>query len=253
MSELLTAKQVQHLLSIDRTTIYRMLKDGRLQGIKVGNQWRFHSDEIEKMTTVPLGEDEASQISAGIFPLHCVQSIQNIFAQIAEVGAVTVDDDGEMLTEISNCSEFCDLIMASPEGRKACMASRQQLLAQSEDEPQFCKCHAGLHCVAAFIDVSGQSSAAIIAGQYYLEPPDEVEQAARVEYLASVYGLDRELLIDACQDIPVLDERKKVNLGLWINEVADTFTNLCHEKADMLKRMNIISEMCNLEKSVSIR
>ena len=38
MPNLLTAKEVQELLSVDRTTIYRMLKDGRLKGVKVGNQ-----------------------------------------------------------------------------------------------------------------------------------------------------------------------------------------------------------------------
>lgn len=60
MSEFLTARQVQKLLSIDRTTIYRMLKDGRLNGIK--------------------------------------------------------DEGGEQLTEISNCSDFCELIMATLQG-----------------------------------------------------------------------------------------------------------------------------------------
>lgn len=252
MSELLTAKQVQKLLSIDRTTIYRMLKDGRLRGIKVGNQWRFHSEEIEKLTNVSLVEEEPIPVSTSVFPLHCVQSIQNIFAQIAEVGAVTVDDNGELLTEISNCSEFCDLIMASPEGRKSCLASRQQLLSQTNGKPKYLTCHAGLQCMGAYINVSNQKSAAILASQYYIEPPDKIEQEARVEYLSSIYKLDKELLADACREIPVLDERKKGNLGLWINEVAGTFTNLCHEKADMLKRMSIISEMCNLEKSISI-
>ncbi|MGB9754636.1 helix-turn-helix domain-containing protein [Roseiflexus castenholzii] len=42
MNDLLTTREVQDLLKLDRTTVYRMLKEGRLTGVKVGQQWRFH-------------------------------------------------------------------------------------------------------------------------------------------------------------------------------------------------------------------
>ena len=48
---LLTAKQVQELLHVDRTTIYRMLKDGRLTGIKVGQHWRFSEQEVDDLVS----------------------------------------------------------------------------------------------------------------------------------------------------------------------------------------------------------
>ncbi|MCA9947998.1 MAG: helix-turn-helix domain-containing protein, partial [Anaerolineales bacterium] len=38
MEDLLTTRQVQELLQVDRTTVYRMRKDGRLTGVKVGQQ-----------------------------------------------------------------------------------------------------------------------------------------------------------------------------------------------------------------------
>ena len=41
MEAFLTSKQVEELLNVDRTTIYRMLKDGRLTGAKIGKHWRF--------------------------------------------------------------------------------------------------------------------------------------------------------------------------------------------------------------------
>ena len=40
MENYLTTKQVQDLFKVDRITIYRMLQDGRLKGVKIGNQWR---------------------------------------------------------------------------------------------------------------------------------------------------------------------------------------------------------------------
>ena len=51
MDELITTKQVQDLLQVDRITIYRMLKDGRLKGVKVGKQWRFQTQEIEDLVS----------------------------------------------------------------------------------------------------------------------------------------------------------------------------------------------------------
>lgn len=37
----LTARDVQDLIRVDRSTIYRMAESGRLPAIKVGRQWRF--------------------------------------------------------------------------------------------------------------------------------------------------------------------------------------------------------------------
>jgi excisionase family DNA binding protein len=40
----LTTRQVQNILQVDRITIYRMLQDGRLKGVKIGQQWRFPAE-----------------------------------------------------------------------------------------------------------------------------------------------------------------------------------------------------------------
>ena len=48
MGDLFTVKQVQDLLKVDRITVYRMLQDGRLKGIKVGHQWRFNQSEVQR-------------------------------------------------------------------------------------------------------------------------------------------------------------------------------------------------------------
>ena len=49
MGDLYTVKQVQDLLKVDRITVYRMLQDGRLKGIKIGHQWRFNASELEHL------------------------------------------------------------------------------------------------------------------------------------------------------------------------------------------------------------
>jgi len=251
MTELLTSRQVEKLLSVDRTTVYRMLKDGRLTGVKVGHRWRFRAEEINGLISKPASQNGKSLSPTEVLPLPCIESIQMIFAQITDVGAVTVGENGQPLTEFSNSCSFCSMIMDSPEGGRACAAFRRQLSSSLDADPQFVKCHAGLYCMSSPIKVDGNRKVAIISGQYYLTPPDAEEQTARLYHLAALYNLNGDQLNAAVQKVPVLDERKKSNMGLWLQEVAGTFTKLCKEKADMLKRMSVISDMSNLGKSVS--
>ncbi len=118
---LLTAKQTQELLKVDRTTIYRMLKDGRLNGVKVGQQWRFYTSEVNDLLAgVRRSSENEVPVSAEMLPLQCVQSIQDVFAEIARVGSVTADKEGKPLTKISNSCDFCKLILGSDGGRQAC-------------------------------------------------------------------------------------------------------------------------------------
>ena len=49
MDDLLTTRQLTDLLQLDRTTIYRMLNDGRLPAVRVGGQWRFSRQAIEAL------------------------------------------------------------------------------------------------------------------------------------------------------------------------------------------------------------
>ena len=118
MNELLTTRQVQETLKVDRTTIYRMLKDGRLSGVKVGSQWRFPRAEIESFlygTPTPPREEEAKEkqtLTLDVLPISCLQAIQDVSAETVEVGAIITNNDGVPITEISNSCRFCNLILS---------------------------------------------------------------------------------------------------------------------------------------------
>ena len=42
----LTARDLEELIRVDKSTIYRMAEDGRLPAVKVGRQWRFPEDAV---------------------------------------------------------------------------------------------------------------------------------------------------------------------------------------------------------------
>jgi len=100
MTDLLTTREVKELLKLDRTTIYRMLKQGRLSGVRVGQQWRFTRQAVEALLRgehagepAPVPEQPAAApgaLAVDILPLHCVQPIQDVFAELAHVGELVM-------------------------------------------------------------------------------------------------------------------------------------------------------------------
>lgn len=47
-SDVLTLEQVAELLQVNQWTMYRLVKEGKIPAFKVGKQWRFKRDAIDK-------------------------------------------------------------------------------------------------------------------------------------------------------------------------------------------------------------
>lgn len=245
---LLTAKQVQDLLHVDRTTIYRMLKDGRLTGIKVGQQWRFSAREVDDLLAGVLNMDtKGPSYAADVLPLHCMQPIQDVFAEVANIGSVTTDKSGQPLTKISNSCDFCNLIMSSEKGYQGCIQSWRSLAEQKSDAPEFIACHAGLEYARARIEVNGELVAHQVVGQFYINPPDPEEERTRLKDLSEKYQIDLAALENAVSEIPVLGTREVTRISGWLNRVASTFERIGKERADLMNRLRKISAMSELK------
>ncbi|MCA9972612.1 MAG: PocR ligand-binding domain-containing protein [Anaerolineales bacterium] len=251
MDDLLTTRQVQDLLQVDRTTVYRMLKDERLTGVKVGQQWRFHRHEVEAMlglTPAPTApESPKPTLPREVLPLNCVQAVQDVCAEIGEIGAVTTDTAGVPLTRISNCGPFCALVLASKTGRRACEASWYKLAQQADDAPRFLTCHAGLQYARARIKLNGANSAMLIAGQFYTIPPNRVSRDQEVRTLAEQHQIDADALVEASHQLVYLDDRKRSEITRWLKKVANAFEQIGRERAELMGRLKSIAAMSSFE------
>jgi len=58
LRRILTVTDLSEYLQIHRTTIYRMLKEGRLPAFRVGSDWRFSLEAIEQW--------QREQMNAGV-------------------------------------------------------------------------------------------------------------------------------------------------------------------------------------------
>lgn len=156
MENLLTTTEVQERLKLDRTTVYRMLKDGRLRGVKVGQQWRFPLSSVDAI--LATSKAPASTLPATCdLPIHCVQTIQDLFAELSGFAAQIFDPAGAPLTALSG----------DPHAGRAL-----RLLAHQPLQPGWRFSNEGTTGLVAPIQVNGLVSAWLIAG-----PVDQTQQA----------------------------------------------------------------------------
>ena len=244
MNSLLTAKQVIDLLKIDRTTLYRMLRDGRIKGVKVGSQWRFPKKDVDCLL---LPQDSsANSNSRDILPLHCLQPIQEVFSDMIQVSAVTTDAGGLPISQFSNPCSFCELILSTKKGRAACMQSWKSIQFSDGDETSFAVCHAGLNYTGANIVMDKKKVAKVIAGQFYEISPDAAEEKRRIQKLAKSFGIEEKKLIQAARKITVIDARIAAFLGKWLKKVAVSFATLGNERRALMHRLKNIEELSRL-------
>lgn len=250
MEDLLTTRQLQDLLQVDRITIYRMLNDGRLRGFKIGGQWRFSRRDIdawlqeqqshpEVLDSAVPSPDQKSP-SPQSLPLSCVEAILDICAEALSIAAVVTDLSGFPLTKVSNSCVFCNLIMSTDEGRRRCMDAWQ--LNQSGNPAS---CHAGLLAVSAPIEVGGQLIAVTAGCQFATEPLNGQDPLwlSRLPVLASELDLNVQDLQSAAASVRLVPEDVLPRISRLLQRMATTFSEMGEERLSLLSRLQHISEM----------
>ena len=252
MDDLLTTRQLQDLLQVDRITIYRMLNDGRLRGFKVGGQWRFSRQEIERWlqeqrATLEIHEEPPATNgplvpSAQTLPLHCIRAMQAVYAEALEVAAVTVDLDGTPLTGVNNPCGFCSLILSSAEGRRRC--AQAWILA---NDGAYHTYHAGLACISAKIVVDSQWVAVTASCQFLNQPTGRLESwNPDLPSLAADLGLAESELETAAAGIRHVPEHTWQRIPRLLQQVADTFSEIGQERLHLLNRLQRIAEISHI-------
>ena len=57
MNDILTAQDLSEYLKITTTTIYKLAQQGKIPCFKIGSEWRFKKDLIDKWLENPHGDD----------------------------------------------------------------------------------------------------------------------------------------------------------------------------------------------------
>jgi excisionase family DNA binding protein len=254
MTDLLTTKELQAILNVDRTTIYRMAESGRVPAVKVGGQWRFPRQQIEswlrQSAAVPAQPAQVAPVAAldarpvEIFPLECVQLIQDSFADALGVMIVATDLEGQAVTRASNACGLYTAAESSPAGRQRCLELWARIGNDPSIAPRFIESHLGLLCARGLIRVGNELRAMLVVGGIAPQgwPPDE-EQMARI---AADLDLPADVLRRHIDQVHHLDAHDQARVLPFVQRIADIFAHIAQERVDLAGRLQRIAEISRI-------
>jgi excisionase family DNA binding protein len=250
MTEMLTAKDMQSLLQVDRSTIYRMAEAGRLPAIKVGKQWRFPGDQVEvwlNTSTVPqpvpvqLPPESADDDLLDLLPLECVQLIQDTFADSLGVMLVVTDMTGSPVTEISHPCGLFQAVSQVPNALQKCIESWRDLSTTIDLEPRFVPSHLGLLCARAFIRVGTELRGMVVVGGI---APDRWPPAAeQVEEIAAEFGVESDKMIPHLTEVFLLDAEERARVLPFVQRIANIIAHIASERSSFMTKLSAIAEL----------
>ncbi len=113
-----------------------------------------------------------------IIDIKLLQKFQDDFAFAMNCASVTVDKEGNPVTNPSSYTRFCDkFVHSTKKGDNRCAASHKRMgeEASRTGKPFVGKCHAGLVDFAAPIIIEGKLIGTVLGGQMLTQSPDDKE------------------------------------------------------------------------------
>ena len=224
---LLTSQEMQELISVDLSTVYRMAEDGRLPGIKVGRQWRFPADQVAAQLGLtgdvapqptPMGGPDAVDSNEGLALVELLrpddaQSIADLIGESLGVMAVITDMDGRPITDVANPCGYYGAFAEQPNAVAACLSQWRGFADEPHVAPRWVRTHLGFLCARTFLWVDLKPVGMILVGG--VTPPSWPPHRSFVESMADEVGVTPQVLLDRVDetwDLDLADQRRVLRL-----------------------------------------
>ena len=238
MTTFLTSQEIQDLIHVDRSTVYRMAEDGRLPGVKVGRQWRFPADRVAEQLgmaeapseRVPAVLSDPPALDQMLVP-GVAQSIADLMGDLFGVMAVITDMAGRPLTTVANPCGYFAAIADQPGAADACLAEWQHFAEEPHVAPRFVRTHLGFLCARTYIWVELKPVGMIVVGGLTpaaWPPPTEVLDA-----IADELGLTRLLLDGAVVQTYDLDSEEQRSILRQLPRMGDLISQLASARSQL--------------------
>lgn len=229
-ANLLTTRDVQSLIKVDRSTIYRMAEDGRLPAIKVGRQWRFPEDRLHEWLHRHESKPAVS-VADTVAPLRdliapeSMQALTGLLGDLLGVMVLVTDMAGHPLAEVGNP---CGLFAAAhrhPGVMQRCILGWREMADEPDMEPHWKPTPLGFLCARTLVRVGDQLKGMVLAGG--IAPVAWPPGAAEVKRLAADLGVPADVVGEHIDDVYRLDsqEQERVlrllpRLGAFLSRLA---------------------------------
>jgi PTS system nitrogen regulatory IIA component len=241
-TDLLTAKEIQTLLQVDRSTIYRLAEAGRLPAIKVGRQWRFPARLIESWLKtqalataappMPSRIETGAKELADLLPLPCVQLIQDSYADALGVMMVITDMAGQPVTRVSHPCGLFEVISEVPEAAQLCVEGWRQMAVAIDLEPKFAPNHIGLLCARGLIRVGAALKGMLFVGG--IAPANWPPTPEQAQQIAARLGMTPEMLAPHLDEVFYLDSAGQARILSFVQRIADIIAHIVNERKSVI-------------------
>lgn len=252
MTSLLTAKELQEMLQVDRSTIYRMAESGRLPAIKVGRQWRFPQDQIN---TWLGGEDDLASMTSmnpttladsngsllNLLPTEYVDSMGDLLGQLLGVMIVVTDMDGVPLADAANPCGLFEAINENDDAVARCVVSWKLLADQIELQPRFAPSHMGLLCARSYIRVGTELKGMVLAGG--IAPEDWPPESEALETIAESFAVPADVVKSHVHEVFRLDEDGRQRVLAFLPRMAQMLSRIATERTNHLAKLEAIATL----------
>lgn len=259
MADLLTTRQVQTILQVDRTTIYRLVEGGQLPAIRVGKQWRFARADLDRLLNGQTGAVEPSppalpspaslspsQPAAEpplreLLPLPVVQMMQDIVAEALGVTVVLTDMQGHPITTVSNPCGLYALLLADADTVTHCIQEWQRLAGAVTLAPQFTPNDLGLLCARGLIRSGNLLKGMVFFGGIAPDqwPPDQADMAT----IAARFKVAPQSLAPHIDEVYHLNRRQRDHVLSFVQRLADLFSLLLQDRRALVSQVTIMQAL----------
>ena len=236
MNTFLTSQEIQDLINVDRSTVYRMAEDGRLPGVKIGRQWRFPADRVAAQLGLAVGVDRAASASDagddadepdGLVELlgpGDAQSITDLIGELFGVMAVMTDMDGHPITSVSNPCGYYAAVADQPGAVAACLAQWRMFADEPHVAARWVRTHLGFLCARTFLWVDLKPVGMIVVGG--VAPPSWPPEPELVESIADEVGASRQVLLDRVHETWYLDHDQQRRVLRLLPQLGDFVSHM---------------------------
>ncbi len=221
MTNFLTSQEMQDLISVDRSTVYRMAEDGRLPAVKVGRQWRFPADRVAAQfglseptvaaaATGPTPSDVGPADLARLLQPEVAQSVADLMGELFGVMVVITDMEGVPITAVANPCGYYAAIADQPGAVEACLSQWRLFAEEPHVAPRWVRTHLGFLCARTFVWVDLKPVGMIVVGG--VSPTAWPPAPEFVGAIADEVGVPPAVLHDAVDETfrLDLDEQRRV-------------------------------------------
>lgn len=185
-----------------------------------------------------------------VIDINLLQTFQDNFAKIMDIVSVTIDKNGNPVTNRSSYTSFCiDFVHTTIIGNNRCAESHRKGVEESArtGRPYIYTCHAGLINFTTPILVESKQIGTILGGQVLIKKPEELKYIQTAKEI----GIDDAKFVESLREIKITAEKNVTIAAEILFIVANALSKIGYEKLKLTRILKSL-EIEVLKKSLLV-